>query len=358
VASHQRFFRPSANDHRPSQQPDRKLPNLYAIWHEFSYLHAMRLIVLTVLIFLFFSTLSFAQSAGGSWYGKADALLEGSHNNYLTELILKQKGDEVEGVFGYYYRDGYKSLFVRGKYNKNTRQFVIRQIPLTYFRSPTIDGVDCIMDFHGTIMVSKVQSTIKGRFVSYPKYKHTCPEITVSYTLDMAEKNQDSLIKNSVARKLWQPQKEDVVITNTSVATPTPDPVIPDTASARKQELQNLIEVFEQRKTVLSKEIIVASDSVRISFYDNGDIDGDSISVFLNKIPIITKQVLNASAFNVYIKLDSAKDVNEVSMFADNLGKIPPNTALMVVNDGEQRHEIYLSSSLTQNSSVRLRKRK
>jgi hypothetical protein len=318
----------------------------------------MRSTVLSVLMFLFFSSVSFGQSAGGSWYGKADALIPGSHNNYLTELILKQKGDEVEGVFGYYYRDGYKSVFVRGKYNKNTRQFVIKQIPLTYFRSPTIDGVDCIMDFYGTIMVSKVQSTIRGRFVSYPKYKHTCPEITVGYTLDMSEKDQDSLIKNTVARKLWQPQQEDVVITNTSVVTPTPDPVIPDTAAARKQELQNLVEQFEKRTTVLSKEIIVASDSVRISFYDNGDIDGDSISVFLNKIPIITRQVLNASAFNVYIKLDSARDVNEVTMFADNLGRIPPNTALMVINDGEKRHEIYLSSSLTQNSSVRLRRRK
>ena len=60
----------------------------------------------------------------------------------------------------------------------------------------------------------------------------------------------------------------------------------------------------------------------------------------------------------MYIKLDSTKDVNEVTMFAENLGKYPPNTALMVVYDGEKRHEIYLSSSLTQNASVRVRRKK
>jgi hypothetical protein len=122
--------------------------------------------------------------------------------------------------------------------------------------------------------------------------------------------------------------------------------------------MEQLVEAFNKRKTVISKEIVVASDSVRVSFYDNGDIDGDSISVFLNKLPILTKQALNAQALNVYIKLDPTKDVNELSMFAENLGAIPPNTALMVINDGEQRYEIYLSSSLSLNSSIRLRRKK
>jgi len=51
-------------------------------------------------------------------------------------------------------------------------------------------------------------------------------------------------------------------------------------------------------------------------------------------------------------------DVNEISMFADNLGRIPPNTALMIVSDGINRYELYLSSSLTQNGAVRLKRKK
>jgi hypothetical protein len=43
----------------------------------------------------------------------------------------------------------YKSFFVRGKINKKTKTFEIKKIPVTYFRSINIDGVDCMMDFTG-----------------------------------------------------------------------------------------------------------------------------------------------------------------------------------------------------------------
>lgn len=311
---------------------------------------------MTLFVFIFLSSTTFSQNLTGSWYGKADALLEGSNNNYLTELIIKQKGDEIEGIFGYYFRNGYKSVFIRAAYNKTTRKFILKRIPVTYFRSSSIDGVDCMMDFNGSVIASKVQTTIKGSFTSDKKYAYTCPEIKVSYTLDVAESNQDSIIKNAVARKLWQPQPDDIVINN-NPATTVPESK-PDTPATAKLEMANLIKSFQKRETILSKEVEIASDSVRVSFYDNGDIDGDTISIFLNKIPVLTKQALTAQALNVYLKLDPSKEVNEVSMFAENLGKYPPNTALMVVNDGEHRYEVYLSSSLTQNASVRIKRKK
>ena len=103
-------------------------------------------------------------------------------------------------------------------------------------------------------------------------------------------------------------------------------------------------ENFKKRKMVVSKQIEVASDSVRLSFYDNAEVDGDSISVFLNGTLVVAHQALTERAFNVYIRLDSSLETNEVSMFAENLGKYPPNTALMVISDGDKRYETYLSS--------------
>jgi hypothetical protein len=309
-----------------------------------------------ILLCVCFFTASYGQKVGGSWYGKADLAQGNSTNNYLTELIIKQKGDEVEGIFGYYFRNGYKSVYVRGNYDEKTRKFFIRRIPITYFRSTNIDGVDCFMDFYGTVMVSKVQTSLKGTFTTDNKYKYTCPDLYISFVMDESEKNQDSLIKNSVARKLWQPRQEDVVVTNTPG--PVVTPANADSVKKADAPMMQLIEMFSKRTNVLAKEIEVESDSVRISFYDNGDIDQDSISVFLNRQPVLTRQELTATAMNIYLKLDSSKEVNEVSMLAENLGKYPPNTALMVVNDGKNRYEIYLSSSLTQNAAVRLRRKK
>jgi hypothetical protein len=56
--------------------------------------------------------------------------------------------------------------------------------------------------------------------------------------------------------------------------------------------------------------------------------------------------------------LDQTKELNEVAMFANNLGSLPPNTALMVVSDGKKRYEVRLSSSLDKNAVVRIRRKK
>lgn len=334
-----------------------------------------------------------AQTVTGSWYGLAEAANKGSNsNNYLTELIIKQKGNDVEGVFGYYFRSGYQSYYVRGTYNPKTRKLIIKNIPVTYFKSRDIDGIDCPMDFTAYLFISKVQSTLSGAFVSQEKYKYTCPQLDFSYTLDINDKSQDSLNRNvATAKKYWKPRNEELVINTKDISAATlapqhlPEATKKDTATniqpaatasvvlkaadtaavaamaaeaIKTKEREKLMESFSQRKNILSNEVEIENDSVRISFYDNGDIDGDSISVFINKFPVLTHQGLSEKALNMYLAIDSAHPNTEITMFAENLGLYPPNTALMVITDGSTRHEVYMSSSLTQNATVILRRKK
>jgi len=311
------------------------------------------------------------QSVTGSWYGRADPVTTGGYtNNYLTELIIKQKGDEVEGVFGYYFKNMYKSIFVRGRYDKGSRQISIKNIPVIHYRATSSDDIDCPMEFQGTLVVSKLKSSLTGYFYRPDKYRYTCPDLRVNYTLDNNESNQDSVLRSTIATlKMWHPLPEDVVVNNT--ATTTTSPAITTTAAATTTKIDNnsrvsipivaeetvLLEKFNARKNIVQQELIVNADSVRISFYDNGDIDGDSISVFMNGKPILSKRELDVRGLNLYLKLDTTKTINEISMFAENLGKYPPNTALMIIFDGEKSNEIYLSSSLTQNATVRIRRK-
>ena len=310
-------------------------------------------------IFFLISLVSFSQTISGSWYGRADVDMAGVHNNYLTEMILKQKGDEVEGVFGYYFKNMYQSVFIRGTYDKKTRLVSIKNIPLIHFRADVTNRTDCPMDFEGTLLVSKAKSSLQGYFLRQTKYKYTCPDIRVNYTLDNGDLNPDSVIRNTIAGvRMWSPQPDDVVYVQTSPLLVKDTAATFATVSAIKNPQPELVDRFKARKSILQQEITVSSDSLRISFYDNGDIDGDSISVFMNGSPIIIGKELDVRGLNLYLKLDTSKEVNEVTMFAENLGTIPPNTALMVVYDGEVRKEVYLSSSLTQNAAVRIRRKK
>ncbi|HTL08251.1 MAG TPA: hypothetical protein VL307_08355, partial [Chitinophagaceae bacterium] len=126
----------------------------------------MRLLPLVILVALTLNLQS--QTVTGSWYGLAEANAKGNNNNnYLIELVIKQRGNEVVGVFGYYFRSGYQSYYVRGDYDAKTRLLYIKNLPLAFYRNRDIDGIECPMDFVGTLFVSKVKSTLNGSFRSH-----------------------------------------------------------------------------------------------------------------------------------------------------------------------------------------------
>lgn len=108
----------------------------------------------------------------------------------------------------------------------------------------------------------------------------------------------------------------------------------------------------EERMNTLIQQIEVQHDSIEISFYDNGTIDGDSITVQFNNKIITQHLLLTATGKSFYIKIDPTPATNELIMFAENLGTIPPNTALMIIYDGKKRHEININSSKTNNGMV------
>jgi hypothetical protein len=324
-----------------------------------------------------------AQTVSGSWYGHADVDMAGVHNNYLTELVIKQKGTRVEGIFGYYFRNKYQSFFIHGRFDPKTREITILNIPVTFYASTsTVNSVDCNSNFIGKLISSRAGSTVKGTFYVDDKYRYTCPDIKVSYGLDKTDDQTDSTISAGVANaRIWKPQADDVVVdaiaaaplrANASTVTPlsttsSPGPAITAPAAAgpsappvdaSKEDRKMIEESFAKRKPVINRLIEVESDSLRLSFYDNGEIDGDSISVFVNNQVALTHKLLDARAFNMFLRLDSTRDINEISMFAENLGRIPPNTALMVLTDGKNRYEVFMSSSLSENATIQVKRKK
>lgn len=116
--------------------------------------------------------------------------------------------------------------------------------------------------------------------------------------------------------------------------------------------------VIAARKSEFAQVVNFKSDSLVLSLYDNGEIDGDTVSVFMNGQPLMVKQGLKAYAIRktVYISKDN-EDFNLV-LFADNLGKYPPNTGLLVVRDGEDIYNIRFSSDLQKSSGILFRKKK
>ena len=90
-----------------------------------------------------------------------------------------------------------------------------------------------------------------------------------------------------------------------------------------------------------------------MSLYDNGIVDGDTVSIVLNDKVILAKQGLTTRAIRYVIHVTAQLgDSLLLTMVADNLGSIPPNTGLLIVEDGDQRNEIRFTGDMQMSSAV------
>lgn len=301
-----------------------------------------------LIILLFISFNADSQSVFGYWYGNANVKMKSSTNNYLVELILQPEKGYVKGILNYYFKNTYRSLEVKGNYVAATRQLRLYDIPVTYHGSYMNFEVDCMMNMIATLRVSQNSSELIGSFKSLPEYKYTCADIVFNLTINADISKQDSVLtalrEFKETYQLWKPSATD-----TTVAVN----IIPRKVVNYVTESE-----YTKRENIITKEIEVGSDNLRVDIYDNGEIDGDRISLFYNGQIILSDQKLTHKSIRIDLPVDSTREYNEISLFAENLGLIPPNTALMVIYDGKTKHEVRLSSNLEKNATIRIKKKK
>lgn len=125
---------------------------------------------------------------------------------------------------------------------------------------------------------------------------------------------------------------------------PAPEPVKPLTIE----------EKFVVRTPKFVMDIPLRGDSIELRFYDNAEIDGDSISLFLNKQLLFSHVRLTGKPHIVKLAVAALEQENELVMVAENLGKIPPNTSFMIAIVGDQRFEANLQSTEETSALIRL----
>jgi hypothetical protein len=302
----------------------------------------------SLLLFLLISFYAHSQSVFGYWYGNANVKSNASANNYLIELVLMPEKNYVKGVMNYYFKNQYRSIQVTGDYDAANRRVTLYNIAVPYYASIPNFEVDCIMTFSALLRVAQAGSYLTGAFIAMPDYKYTCSNIAFNLIKNSDISKTDSVLKAISEFKetyqVWKPE-----ISDTAVAV---------TVTPRKVVNYVVEKEFTTRENVIAKVIEVNSDSLRIDVYDNGEIDGDMISVFYNKQLILYNQKLTHRSIHIDLTLEPGKEYNEISMFAENLGLIPPNTALMVIYDGKDKYSVPVSSSMEKNATIRIKKKK
>ncbi len=111
-------------------------------------------------------------------------------------------------------------------------------------------------------------------------------------------------------------------------------------------------EIIKERENPLVKTIITSTPDIKVELFDNGYIDGDTITVYDNNEIIAYRKGLTAEPITINIKADTNNFHHEFIMVANNLGSIPPNTALMVITTGGKRYELFISEDEKKNAKV------
>ena len=258
----------------------------------------------------------------------------------MFEMMLVQKENIVTGELNYFFRDGYFSNKIKGVFNPKRRQLNIKPLPILYYKTTNVGtGVDVIMTGYFSLLISKTQSSLNGFLESDEEHKYTAPRIKIKFVKQLKE---EPLLKEKIEEET-QAEEEAKVI----VEAPKPAPVI--------------ITETEKQVKLRTKEVVrildVDEDSVKVELYDNGEMDYDSVSIFYNNQLLQHKQLLDTKKpIRFYVKVDNEETNNDMVMYAENLGLIPPNSAIMIIQDKEHRYEVPLTSTYQKNAAVRLRR--
>lgn len=352
------------------------------------------LIILAVLTGL----ASFSQKINGQWRGffdsKGDIVLNGGNNTeYVLELEIS--GSTITGYsYSYFYgRKYYVICKLDGVYYSNSKSIKVTETERIKGNTPP-DFSDCLQVHYLTYSKEANLEKLTGTWKSAPGQRPGCGDgnttlnrRTLSNDLStynkakkepavIAKKTEPNTKINTLPNKKSTTQSTSVKPKtrtplaknaakpkpNNTVAAPPvakatpqkkemPTIITPEIKKAENSELKP-IPGFEKRKSELLKTIQIENETFTVDLYDNGEVDGDSVSVFYNGKLILSHKRLSEKPISLTLDATTTKAVNELTMYAENLGEIPPNTALMVVRDGDKRYEVRISSDYKNSGTI------
>ena len=103
------------------------------------------------------------------------------------------------------------------------------------------------------------------------------------------------------------------------------------------------------RKNTLVKTLEVSSPDIQVILLDDAEVDGDIVSLYHNNELVLNHKTIGKELVKYTLKADAEHAHHEFTLVADNLGSIPPNTALVRIRAGELKYEFVVHSDLNEN---------
>jgi hypothetical protein len=262
------------------------------------------------------ATFAHAEDLTGIWKGTLTQGPGGCYPTYSLELQINFDNDRITGhAYDYYDKAHFVKMSFTGRYNSKTHRMVLIEDKVLTAEIPA-DCLPCIktydLNYSRTGDLEELIGDWKGL---YSEKRLVCPPgkirlhkaTTSDFPTEVAQNDSLSLLQATLH---LQPREKEIV-----------------------------------------KTVTLNTGDIKIEFYDNAEIDHDTITVLMNDKLLLYRQMLTDKPLTVHFTALPGVQY-ELVMYADNLGDIPPNTALMMVTAGSEKFEVFLSSSLEKSAAV------
>ena len=345
-------------------------------------------------LYSFSGSYIYAQKLSGQWIGsftsKAD--ISEAQTEYVLEIDVN--GSNITGYSYTYFPIAGKRYFVicklKGTYESGSKSLTITETEKIKSNTPP-DFQNCLQIHNLTYFKQGKKETLEGKWGPAEKGSN-CGSGSSVFERKILEKIntvETGKTKEQIQQVVKKPiNPTPIAITKTPTVQKTPavsqktiqkkilpkNPIEQKAAPSiaeKKLEEEKIISIEEpwkmrenfappkekisNRTYQILKTIDIEDEKITIDIYDNGQIDGDTVSIYLNDKMIVSKKRLTAKPINIQLNLDDENDVYDIIMYAENLGSIPPNTALMIVQTKNKRYEINVTSTEQTSGAVRFK---
>ncbi|MDF2192098.1 hypothetical protein [Paraflavitalea sp. CAU 1676] len=278
----------------------------------------MRLLLLSFLV-LFSCSLT-AQSLTGIWRGKRTQGSQGCFPEYFLELHITWSNETsmMGNAYSYVNDKQFTKVNFTGKYNPLNKRMVITESAVLQYSVPA-NCIPCIKIYDLIWSKNGAQEALLGDWQGHEMGNNTaCPPGKITLNRESIPTFPVDIFQNDSLLKLQQNLK-----------------------------LQN-------REKEVVQTLTIDTSNIKIELYDNAEIDDDTVSIFLNNTLLLHKKRLTDKPLTVQFSAFPNMEY-ELMMYAENLGRIPPNTSLMVITAGKKRYEVRLSSSEQKSAVVKFK---
>jgi hypothetical protein len=296
-----------------------------------------------LVLLLFISHTSFSQNLSGIWEGEFSTdLVPFKRRTFFMHMEILQNGNHIGAIFFTSTQQDIEHPGVMYHISGRLRKKGKNMFPVTLAREHiiknNIGGVaDVFLGLDAWYLQNDTMQVLYGTWIP----NQLSPRSDGAGGVFWLRKASDTISQYAISQ-LGQKVKK-----STKKQQPA-DTLSQHTAAG------DIAKNYSQRKNIVADTILVPSENVRIELYDNAETDGDSVSIYVDDKPVLLQQQLGTKPIVTNLLLTKGKQY-KVSLFADNMGAIPPNTALMVIIAGSSRKYVFLSADYNSNASVVLK---